>query len=300
MSKVLYYTKFWLKYLTNSFDNKIPNENYTRKYRSEVDYYCRVNRPFKLTGGIMLNELNLLKNSGYTYDLYNILHPFRKKLKFNFISGDVTTVPECPTFVKSRPIKGENDNSVLLPLDSKRHFRFVDDKVSFSRKLDGIVWRGAAYQSHRLCFLKTCSDLSFIDAGNTARSKENDIPYAKPKMSIKEQLKFKFILSLEGNDVATNLKWIMSSNSVCIMPRPKFETWFKEGTLIPNYHYIEIKDDFSDLSEKYNKYIKLDKKCADIIKNANDYVSEFYSLKKRIILARAVCLKYHEYNELYY
>ena len=292
MSKVLYYTKFWLKYLTNSFDNKIPNENYTRKYRSEIDYYCRVNRPFKLTGGIMLNELNLLKNSGYTYDLYNILHPFRKKLKFNFISGDVTTVPECPTFVKSRPIKGENDNSVLLPLDSKRHFRFVNDKLSFSRKLDGIVWRGAAYQSHRLCFLKTCSDLSFIDAGNTAHSKRDDVPYAKPKMSIKDQLKFKFILSLEGNDVATNLKWIMSSNSVCIMPRPKFETWFKEGTLVPNYHYIEIKDDFSDIEEVYSKYRSDHEICKEILYNARTFVSRYLSPIDMLTLTRAVVLKY--------
>ena len=240
----------------------------------------------------MLNELNLLKNSGYTYDLYNILHPFKKKLKFNFISGDVTTVPECPTFVKSRPIKGENDNSVLLPLDSKRHFRFVNDKLSFSRKLDGIVWRGAAYQSHRLCFLKTCSDLSFIDAGNTARSKENDIPYAKPKMSIKEQLKFKFILSLEGNDVATNLKWIMSSNSVCIMPRPKFETWFKEGSLVPNYHYIEIKDDFSDIEEVYSKFRSDHEICKEILYNAHTFVSRYLSPIDMLKLTRAVVLKY--------
>ena len=115
-------------------------------------------------------------------------------------------------------------------------------------KKDLVVWRGATYhQNHRLRFLEACSSMDFIDAGNTALSKGEAIPFAKPRLSIKDQLNYKFILSLEGNDVATNLKWIMSSNSVCIMPRPKFETWFKEGTLKPNYHYIEIKDDYTDI-----------------------------------------------------
>jgi len=69
-------------------------------------------------------------------------------------------------------------------------------------------------------------------------------------MTIDEQLEYKFILSLEGNDVATNLKWIMSSNSLAFMPRPKYETWFMEGNLVPNHHYILIKDDYSDLEER--------------------------------------------------
>ena len=62
-------------------------------------------------------------------------------------------------------------------------------------------------------------------------------------------------MALEGNDVASNLKWVMSSNSIAVMPRPTCETWFMEGKLIPNYHYIEIKPDYSDLPEKLQYYI---------------------------------------------
>lgn len=64
------------------------------------------------------------------------------------------------------------------------------------------------------------------------------------KMTLRQHLDYKFILSLEGNDVASNLKWVMSSNSLAVMPRPTCETWFMEGRLIPNYHYVEIKPDF--------------------------------------------------------
>ena len=51
-------------------------------------------------------------------------------------------------------------------------------------------------------------------------------------MTINEQLHYKFILCSEGNDVASNLKWVMSSNSIAVMPKPKFETWFMEGILV--------------------------------------------------------------------
>ena len=295
MSNFLYYTNFWSKYLTKSFDVEIPNENYFKKYKTDIDYYCKINNPFKLLDSIKLKDVNVLKNSGYSYDLYNILYPFKENLKFKFIAGDVTTVPSYPAFVKSRPIQGDNQNSVLLPLDSNRHFRFVKDKIGFSYKKDGIVWRGAAYQKHRLRFLETCSKMPFIDSGNTAISKGEEIPFAKPRLSIKDQLNYKFILSLEGNDVATNLKWIMSSNSVCIMPRPKFETWFKEGTLKPNHHYIEIKDDFSDLEEVFNYFLKRPNECSAIVGNANKYTEKFKDKLTNLILSRMVVSKYYKY-----
>ena len=113
-------------------------------------------------------------------------------------------------------------------------------------------------------------------------------------MSIKEQLKYKFVLSLEGNDVATNLKWIMSSNSVCIMPRPKYETWFKEGTLIPNYHYIEVLDDYSNIKEIFEEYLKNEKECLSIIKNANNFVGGFLNYDQRLMISRLVVSRYQD------
>ena len=39
-------------------------------------------------------------------------------------------------------------------------------------------------------------------------------------LTIREHLDYKFIMALEGNDVASNLKWVMSSNSIAVMTRP--------------------------------------------------------------------------------
>jgi hypothetical protein len=294
LSRLPYYAKFWLRYFTKSFDGQTPDEKFLEDQKSNINYYCKIDQQISLQKGIKLHDINLLKNSGYTYDLYNILYPFREKLRFNFIPGDVTTVPDQPAFVKSRPIEGDNDNSVLLPLDSQRHFRFVNDRISYADKLDGVVWRGAAYQEHRIRFLKSCSELKFVNAGNTAVQKNGCVPFARPKMSINEQLEYKFVLSLEGNDVATNLKWIMSSNSVCLMPRPKYETWYKEGTLIPNYHYVEIRDDFSDIKSKFKYCLKNPEFCNLIIGNANNYTKSYLNNKKTLDLSRSVVMKYYE------
>ena len=48
-----------------------------------------------------------------------------------------------------------------------------------------------------------------------------------------------------------------------------------EDTLIPNVHYIELKDDYSDLLEKYNWCEKNQTECMKIIKNANNFMDQF-------------------------
>ena len=68
--------------------------------------------------------------------------------------------------------------------------------------------------------------------------------------TIREQLNYKFIFCIEGADTATNIKWVMSSNSLYAMPKPKYETWFMEGKLIKDFHYIEVEDDFSNERKK--------------------------------------------------
>ena len=257
-----------------------------------VHYYCQVSKPFSLENVQTVSQINLLKHSSYSYDLYTILFPFRENLSFGFIPGDVTFVPEEPTFVKSRPINNSNHNSILLPLDSYRHFKFVNDSIPFREKNDSIVWRGAAYQKHRIDFLRKCSRFPFADLGNTAVGQGLEIGFVKPWLSIFEQLRSKFVVSIEGNDVATNLKWIMSSNSVCMMPEPKFETWYKEGSLRAGYHYIKIASDYSDFEEQYRKYLANPDECERIIHNANEYANSFRSAHKRLVDARRVVSKY--------
>lgn len=227
----------------------------------------------------------------YYFDSYEYTRFFSKKLKTSFLPGDITHIPDFPTILKSRPIGNNNANSVLLNLDKVRHFMFVNDKKSFLDKKDMLVFRGAVTQPHRKRFLEKYFDHPLCNVGQVNHDGTNS-RFLKEKMTIDEQLDYKFILSLEGNDVATNLKWVMSSNSIAVMPRPKFETWFMEGTLIPNHHYILISDDYSDLEEQLNYYICHSDKAEEIVKNANAYVDQFRNKKREDLISLLVLDKY--------
>ena len=59
-------------------------------------------------------------------------------------------------------------------------------------------------------------------------------------MSIKDQLKYRFIISVEGNDVTSGLKWQLYSNSIILMYKHNWG-WLMEFRLKPYYHYVPIK-----------------------------------------------------------
>jgi len=141
------------------------------------------------------------------------------------------------------------------------------------------------YHGHHLCNL-----------GHVGRKNICNVKWEVQYMQIEEQLKYKFVLSLEGNDVASNLKWIMSSNSLAVMPKPSTESWFMEGTLIPDYHYVLIKDDFSDLQERLEYYINNVDVAQMIIKNANQYTKQFQNEKQERLISLLVLKKYFEHT----
>jgi hypothetical protein len=293
-SKILWHLKFWLFFLKSKL---LPTQKISSKKnqlsmddKKKIDYLNNLSQKFSLENAVSMTEVPKFKHSsGYYYDLYRVIIKFPRHFKFHYLLGDVSHVPVKPTFVKSRPIAANNQNSVLLPLNTRRHANFIVDKKKFDEKIAKIVWRGGAYRSHRKEFLEKTFHLDFCDVGCTGK---NQSKYSKKWLSVDEQLNYKFIFSIEGNDVATNLKWIMSSNSICFMFKPKFETWFMEGTLIPNVHYVELKDDLSDLEDKFNFYTNNPDEALKIIKNANDYVAQFKSIELQYQLATGVVEKY--------
>ncbi|WP_312135670.1 glycosyl transferase family 90 [Sphingobacterium sp.] len=264
--------------------------------QQRVDYYNKLSGPAALLNGRVriadYHRPNHLKV--YYYDSKEYLRYFEGDLEFQLLPGDVVQIPASPSIVKSRPIAGDNANSVLLNLDKVRHFNFIKDHVPFRRKLNKLIGRAAVQQEHRKAFYELYFDHPLCDLGDIMKGSK----WEKPKISITEHLKYKFILAIEGNDVATNLKWIMSSNSIAVMPKPTYETWFMEGTLLPNVHYIEIKADYSDLEERLNYYIAQPEKAEEIVRNANAYCQKFQDQTKEDLIAVMVLAKYFEATNL--
>lgn len=94
--------------------------------------------------------------------------------------------------------------------------------------------------------------------------------------SMKDQLKFKYILSIEGNDVATGLKWQMLSNSVVFMAKPTVVSFFMEDLLVPFVHYVPLKDDLSNLVDMVEWARENDEMCKWISDQATKFVNDFW------------------------
>lgn len=269
--------------------------------QQRVDYYCKLQQKQQLSKAIQLSNFRLSKvkeGSVYFWDTIYYLKAFPSKFHFSSLFGDIVHVPEQASIVKSRPINLENENSVLLKLDKVRHFIFLKDKIKFAAKKNILLFRGKIKdKSNRELFFEQYFDHPKCDLGMIDKDL-NHLPNAwrVPKLSLYKHLDYKFILALEGIDVASNLKWIMSTNSIAVMPKPSCETWFMEGQLEAGKHYIEIKDDYSDLIEQLDYYNNRPELCEEIIANANAYVAQFKNKKREHIISLLVLQKYFTYT----
>jgi hypothetical protein len=270
-------------------------EYYSSYIDDRVNYYNKLTHPFQCDPHAKtIKAFKSEKKKTYFFDLYTYLRYFSESYRISYLFGDITEVPEYPTVLKSRPIADNNQNSILMKLNKVRHFIFVNDTIMFEDKKNMAVWRGKAYRDHRQVFLQNFYNHPKCDVGQTNTQGEIHVPWQKKTMKLQEQLNYKFILSIEGNDVASNLKWIMSSNSLAFMTKPKFETWFMEGKLIPNYHYVLLKDDYSDLEEKIDYYTLHIDEAKVIIANANVYTQQFQNEEREDLISLLVLKKYFD------
>ena len=301
-NKLTYYIKnyfifFIAKFHKDTVSRKLQNNTYDTTYINyRVNYYNKLLQKQEIDNSAESIEhfYKTHKKNAYYFDSIIHLIYFNWHKKINYVFGDVTHVPKVPSFVKSRPISGDNKNSILLKLDKVRHYFFVNDKKKFVDKKNILVWRGDARRKpHRLRFLKKLYMHPLCDVGQTHKPIE-DVPWQKGKLSIAEQLDCKFILCVEGYDVATNLKWTMSSNSLAFSYKMKYETWFMEGELIPNHHFVLIKDDLSDVEEKMAYYTKNPKEALKIIKNAKEHVRQFQNKKRERYISFLTIQKYFD------
>ncbi len=269
-----------------------PDKDYIQQ---RIDYYCQLSTPTPLpaTAPCLSAWQIPKKQKVYYFDSREFTRYFPQNYRWNICPGDITYIPNMPSIVKSRPLAVGNENSVLLKMDKVRHFIFVNDRKAFADKKDMAIFRGkVAGKESRRQFMRMYFGHPMCDCGDISRNTSDPTAWQTEKKTIDEHLDYKFIMALEGNDVASNLKWVMSSNSVAVMPRPTCETWFMEGTLQPNYHYIEIKADFSDLEERLRYYIEHTAEAEEIVRHAHEYVSQFRDQERERLISIGVLDKY--------
>ena len=264
-----------------------------------VDYYCKLERstPYDkdewARRAVAIGEQPAVRPKVYWYDAMRYARWYSPSLRWVYVPGDVSRGMDVPTIVKSRPVGEDGVMSVLLKLNEVRHYIYVNDKTPWREKKDMAVFRGGITGPRRIANRKPFVERWFGHGMFDIGVINKEFPqWHTPKMTIAEQLGYKFVMALEGNDVASNLKWVMSSNSIAVMPRPRVETWYMEGRLIPGYHYIEVKPDFSDVADRLTYYINHPEEAEAIIAHQHEWAAQFRDTRRETLISLLVLDKY--------
>ena len=282
--------KWWLSRRAKELFDSLETRSDRDYIWQRVNYYCQLVEETKIEGQCQLGSMPKNKNN-YFRDFFEYARFFDSSLKVDVIFKDNRDIPSTPSIMKSRTTVEANVNGILCNLDKIRHFTFLKDKRSFDSKANKAIFMGAVYQPWRIDFMEKYFGSEWVDCGDTGNFPCKP-EWRQPSITLYDHLTYKFIMAIEGFDVASNLKWIMSSNSIAVMPKPTVETWFMEGTLIPNHHYIEIKPDYSDLPERLQYYIDHPEQAKKIIQNAHEYVKQFMDKDREDLIHLLVLQKY--------
>lgn len=119
----------------------------------------------------------------------------------------------------------------------------------------------------------------YIDAKLTStRNRLPDIlsgvPLLSKKIDLQDMMEYKGLIMIEGNDVASGLKWALLSQSVVLMPPPKHTSWAMEELLEPWVHYIPLDEAASDVEEKMKWIIDNDEAAQRISERATLWMED--------------------------
>lgn len=225
--------------------------------------------------------------------------------------GDGIQPLTFPALIKARLIAAPGAGA-LVPTQWIRHFGPME-KVSgadrsWKSKTPRLVWRGATTgpapgektdrPSSRAWIAdvaKRTEGATSIDVGysqvaytrkwprsSRGRTQARQWPQegraadaVRNRLTMAEFLENKYLLALEGNDVASGLKWMMASNSCVLMPLPSVESWFCESLLEPWKHYVPLKPDLSDLEQKVEWCQNNDKAAEEIGRAGQEFANAF-------------------------
>ncbi|MEM8552913.1 MAG: glycosyl transferase family 90, partial [Pseudomonadota bacterium] len=104
---------------------------------------------------------------------------------------------------------------------------------------------------------------------------DNAKRHLRQPLSQAEMLRSKYLLALEGNDVASGLKWMLLSNSAVLMPAPRIVSWACETELRPFVHYVPVSPDLTDLEAVFHWCLQNEDLCKTIAENGRVFAEVF-------------------------
>ncbi len=189
---------------------------------------------------------------------------------------------------------------IVWKLATDRHFKKLGDvyryDTQWSHKNDMAIFRGQLTGSRdgydkRLSDEENCHNLkrcrlvynhansTLIHARLTSTRERlpdvlNGVELLAEKVKIDSLLEYKGIIMIEGNDVASGLKWALLSQSVVLMPKPKHTSWCMEELLEPWVHYVPLDDFATNVEERMQWIIDNDEKARKISERATLWMED--------------------------
>jgi len=199
------------------------------------------------------------------------------------------------------------------------------DDVPWRKKKDVAYWRGALTGAREAfdrdvmsdeevcdriprCRLVRLHDRSQLVDARLTRTVDvpmDDLPDVRlftrgnKKMAYGEQLQHKALIVMEGNDLATGLRWSLLSQSVVLMPPPERTSWAMEEWLEPWTHYIPIHRNLTNVEEMVQWIKDNDKEARKIAERgtlfAYDLVLHPNAKKDDDDVKREILRRYRQY-----
>ena len=188
--------------------------------------------------------------------------------------------------IRGKNNAGENCGNILKSLD-----RGLISKEDAYRRMLGISRFMAVERYAGMNF----TDFAIVSKDRYAGMHEFYGNHRSDMLSKAELCSYKYLLALEGGDVATNFIWGAETNSILFKQNYSWEVFY-DTHFIPWIHYIPIKHDLSDLEEKFEFCERNTSLCKEIIHNAKSVCA---MLSNRSLRQEALTRVINIYENIY-
>jgi hypothetical protein len=208
-----------------------------------------------------------------------------------------------PVFYDNKYIFAQNnqkgvENTINVPdryyfyMNRYNEYRSIHAGIPFEDKKNTIVYgsqkRGTQYNFTENRHIKISPrDYFYSDA-----IKKTNI-FVPKWISRSEMVKYKYILDIDGHASTWDATaWKLNSGSVIIKSDSCWNQWFFEYYR-PWVHYVPIRDDFSDIQEKYTWCEQNQAKCVEMIENCKRLFQVAYRFNSVVKYIKDSLFKMH-------
>ena len=271
----------------NNYDRRITLRKYMFAYANDfvhmVDAFGSQNKT--TTPIVALFGDNLVRNLRFPLPLFS---------KFRFV--ELGLLRPNPVVWKMESTRHLGMNSVVqkydIPWEEKKNASVWRGRLTgYNRQEDVMtenVMLNTNYTEYEACMLfERCTlvyrsyNSSLADvglthgaAGWTRLNQMNGRNLMKGPLDIIELLTYKMIISVEGNDVASGLKWGLLSNSVILMVPPAKATFVMEHLLEAWVHFVPLDPDMSNVDERTQWVLDHSDQAKQIAKRATTFIND--------------------------